>query len=312
MWHPDLLSHPGPQDRFGRHIVIPDVVKCVARLSFPPFSSGNLILLSHRCLRLATATSLHSRPATPAVCDPGLTRLSILLAHPLVRALAHVSVRPSVHYLPLLCVLCRLPSLRVQAWPRPHPSRASRFSFDARRFSDSSCSDSSCSQLRSLSLRRMRLQSSSIRDAVAPFASRAAALALSSLLAASAVAPMQQAGGGPLSRCRRTAGHPPAALRRRPLPTVARRSSSSRPSTRVRRTAASSSPLPWDRCDPPPISPLPRHRHTAVRTPPVLRAWADCRRPPPPLALPPAGQRGPRRAVRPARVQDERHRRGRL
>ena len=23
MWHPDLLSHPGPQDRFGRHIVIP-------------------------------------------------------------------------------------------------------------------------------------------------------------------------------------------------------------------------------------------------------------------------------------------------
>ena len=30
-------------------------------------------LLSHRCLRLATATSLHNRPATPAVCDPGLT-----------------------------------------------------------------------------------------------------------------------------------------------------------------------------------------------------------------------------------------------
>ena len=65
-------------------------------------------------------------------------------------------------------------------------------------------------------------------------------------------------------RCRRTAGHPPAALRRRPLPTVARRSSSSRPSTRVRRTAASSSPLPWARCDPPPIS----HRLATV-TPPT-------------------------------------------
>ena len=49
----------------------PEVCYIIARLSFPPFSSGNLILLSHRCLRLATATSLHNRPATPAVCDPG-------------------------------------------------------------------------------------------------------------------------------------------------------------------------------------------------------------------------------------------------
>ena len=28
VWHPDLLSHPGSQDRFGRHVVTPDVVKC--------------------------------------------------------------------------------------------------------------------------------------------------------------------------------------------------------------------------------------------------------------------------------------------
>ena len=47
-------------------------------------------------------------------------RLSILLAHPLVRALAHVPIRPSVHYLPLLCVLCRLPSHCVHARPSSH------------------------------------------------------------------------------------------------------------------------------------------------------------------------------------------------
>ena len=92
----------------------------VARLSFPPFSSGNLILLFHRCFRLATATSLHNRPATPAVCDPGLTVFRYCSHTHSCALLTHVSVRPSVHYLPLLCVLCRLPSHRVHAWPRPH------------------------------------------------------------------------------------------------------------------------------------------------------------------------------------------------
>ena len=47
-------------------------------------------------------------------------RFSKLFAHPLVRALTHVPVRPSVRYLPLLCVLRRLPSHRVHAWPSSH------------------------------------------------------------------------------------------------------------------------------------------------------------------------------------------------
>ena len=60
--------------------------------------------------------------STPVFFLPhaGPHHLSILLAHPLVRALTHVPVRPSVHYLPPLCILCRLPSRCVHAWPRSH------------------------------------------------------------------------------------------------------------------------------------------------------------------------------------------------
>ena len=47
-------------------------------------------------------------------------RLSKLLAHPLMCALAYVPVCPSVHYLPLLRVLCRLPSHCVHARPSSH------------------------------------------------------------------------------------------------------------------------------------------------------------------------------------------------
>ena len=50
-WHPDLLSRPGSQDRFGRHIVAPYelVVKCR-----PPVLPPILIWQSHLILRSFT------------------------------------------------------------------------------------------------------------------------------------------------------------------------------------------------------------------------------------------------------------------
>ena len=155
--HKRTRSRPSCHDRFAR-CEPPDVVKCrpPVLLSFPPFSSGNLILTGFLFFVVKFSSSFgielcelwprlgppetwsRRRRSPPGKFEAGYGhfapepsrhpcrvrsrphRLSKLFAHPLVRALAHVPVCPSVQYLPLLRVLCRLPSHCAHAQPSSH------------------------------------------------------------------------------------------------------------------------------------------------------------------------------------------------
>ena len=72
VWHPDLLSHPGPQDRFGRHVVTPDVIK-----GRTPVLPPTLIWQPHLVIPgVLEACYSHFVPQPSLhpcrVCDPGL------------------------------------------------------------------------------------------------------------------------------------------------------------------------------------------------------------------------------------------------
>ena len=78
VWHPDLLSHPGSQDRFGRHIVTPDVVKCRSSV-LPPYCRAREF--SRKILSFKTPLSYSSRTpqGPPKSTANRLSNASLLL-----------------------------------------------------------------------------------------------------------------------------------------------------------------------------------------------------------------------------------------